>query len=402
MTGNKPVLRNPFKESYLAGVLMVMVASAVMYLLEWRNHGINLDDFEVYYRSAERLLGGENLYRIESDGYYIFKYSPASALFFIPFTLFSLGVAKNLYWIFLTGVAIIALSLSIDIASTGKSKPSPARYNLLLIFLLLSLGLHLYREFSLGQVNMVLFSSYLLVVWFIHQKKFIPAAILLAIGIAFKPWGLIFIPYFFLKKDFRAILYFMIFGLALMVFPVVFYGYEMMVEQTGKWIHEMQVELSYKQELGAMSNHTIFSIFYRYTPLRFIETSRPFDLVYQSVVLILLGLATFAFIRKGIGTENKEVAEGALLMGLMPLLAPANYNTFLLAGLAIAILLVHFRELPSWGKLLLVAGILLQGGNYNDIWGLEFSNYLLALSIVSIGVVILLAMLFLLRFRKKV
>ena len=40
-------------------------------------------DFEVNFRAAERLRAGESLYQT-SDGHYMFKYFPSSALLYVP------------------------------------------------------------------------------------------------------------------------------------------------------------------------------------------------------------------------------------------------------------------------------------------------------------------------------
>ena len=54
-------------------------------------------DFEVNYRAGERLRAGESLYRT-SDGHYMFKYFPSSALLYVPFSLLPLPVAKVLWY----------------------------------------------------------------------------------------------------------------------------------------------------------------------------------------------------------------------------------------------------------------------------------------------------------------
>ena len=125
-------------------------------------------------------------------------------------------------------------------------------------------------------------------------------------------------------------------------------------------------------------------------------------MVFQGIILILLAFIILLFMRKGEGLENKEVAEAAILIGLMPLIAPANYNTFLLLGLAIVVIMVHFKELPVWVKIIFLAGVVLQGGNINDLWGTTISNRLLELSVVSIGAIFILFSLSFLRFRKIV
>jgi hypothetical protein len=264
------------------------------------------------------------------------------------------------------------------------------------------MGLHLYREFAIGQVNTVLFLSFLLIIWFYQQKKIIPASLFWAIGIFFKPWGLIFLPYFIVKKEFRMVVYFILFSFLLMAIPVVFYGFNGLVDQIGKWFNEMAVELGNKKELGALSNLTVFSVLYRYTPVQWIGSSAGFQMVFQGIILILLAFFILLFMRKGKELENKEVVEAALLIGLMPLIAPANYNTFLLLGLAIVVIMVHFTELPVWVKIIFIAGVVLQGGNINDLWGTTISNRLLELSVVSVGAIFIMFSLAFLRFRKIV
>ena len=390
------------KKTYLLGIGFVFFVSIVLFLLEWRNHGIHMPDFEVYYRSAIRLLNGENLYRIQSDDHYIFKYSPACAAMFIPFTIFPFSIAKILYWLLLTGVTASSFFFCLQLASPGLYIKSPSKFNLYILLLTLSLGLFLYREFMLGQVNIVLFLSYLLMIRFYQQQKPIPVALIWAAGIMIKPWGLIFLPYFLLKKDFKIVLYFIIFALLIVFFPVVFYGYSDLVEQTGRWLHELSMELGNKQDIGIEANHTIFSILYRYTPLKFIEITGIWKLLYQLVVLFLLALLTLLFIHRGAGMERKEVASAALIIGLMPLIAQPSYNAFLLVALSLTILLIHFRQLALWCKILFIVSIILIGGNYNDLWGTELSDWFLDLSFVAIGAIIILTLLFLIRLKRIV
>ena len=49
------------------------------------NERFDLVDFEVYFRTAGRMLDGSELYRIESDGHFVYKYAPSAALYFLPF-----------------------------------------------------------------------------------------------------------------------------------------------------------------------------------------------------------------------------------------------------------------------------------------------------------------------------
>jgi len=78
---------------YLA--LYLIIFFLILYMINHVFNGRFISyDFLVYYRAAERLLDGQNLYRIMSDGHYIFKYSPVSAVYFVPISLLSVALTK--------------------------------------------------------------------------------------------------------------------------------------------------------------------------------------------------------------------------------------------------------------------------------------------------------------------
>ena len=81
------------KTNKIPWAITVLVAVCILFMLaEIINRRFWMSDFEVYYKSSDRLLHGENLYRIVADGHYVFKYSPTSAALFIPFLVFPLSL----------------------------------------------------------------------------------------------------------------------------------------------------------------------------------------------------------------------------------------------------------------------------------------------------------------------
>jgi len=391
---------NPNNKTYLFGIGIVIFASLILFLIEGRNHGIGMADLEVYYRSAVRMLRGDNLYQIQVDDHYVFKYAPACAMMFIPFTILPFSVAKIVYWILLTVVAGSSFFLCIQLVSPGLYKKSPRKFNLLIFIITFSMGLFMYREFRLGQVNIILFLSYLLMLRAYQLKKPVPLALIWAIGIMFKPWGLIFIPFFLLKKNFKVIILFIVFALFIFYLPIIFYGYSDIIEQNRRWFNELTIELFKRRDLETVANHTFVSVFYRYTPLRLIEITGYWKVVYYLTILGLIALSTFFFIQRGNEIKRKEMATWGLLLALMPLIAQSSYNVFLLVGLAMTIVLVHFKKLNLLLKVLLIIGLILLGGNYNDLWGTELSDKFVWYSFVAIGAIIVLAELFYLRVKK--
>src|SRR5690349_9394496 len=153
--GSKPMKKKYIPEGvtiYFGLVFLALLCILFMFA-EIINNRFWLPDFEVYYKAAQRILVANDLYRHAEDGHYIFKYSPTSAIFFIPFTLFKFSVAKYVYWIFLTIVITLGFYLCIKIlkpsAFIQKDKKT---INKIAVIATLILAIHFLRELHLGQV----------------------------------------------------------------------------------------------------------------------------------------------------------------------------------------------------------------------------------------------------------
>jgi hypothetical protein len=102
----------------------------------------------------------------------VFKYSPVCALYFIPFAIFQLEIAKVLYWLFVMTAICYGLMLSYALINpafgvSGDQK----RYNNLILLTALVIGVHAARELELGQVNQLLYVIYISMIWFYHKYK---------------------------------------------------------------------------------------------------------------------------------------------------------------------------------------------------------------------------------------
>jgi hypothetical protein len=296
------------------------------------NHRLWLPDFEVYYKAACRLINSENLYRHPEDGHYIFKYSPVSALIFIPFTLFSFGIAKIIYWLFLTGVILLNFHISVRLLFPEIGLKSNAkRINVLYLVSALIVALHFLRELHLGQVNYLLMFMYVLVLFSLVKQKVITASILLSLSLFIKPFGLIFLPYLLYRKKFKAL--FMV-GISTVVWaftPLLFYrNWHLFISQYFAWFNEILIEMGHKQTLLANANHTIFSVIARFTPLRFMLSDPGFAPFYQLAILFALlfffyKVFTLSAINK---TVDHTILDFYLLIGFIPLLAFTSENAF--------------------------------------------------------------------------
>ena len=161
-------------------------------------------------------------------------------------------------------------------------------------------------------------------------------------------------------------------------------------------------EIGKKQDLLAAGNHTLYSVLVRYTPLRLMDFTSSAAFVYQLSILLLLAIFVLWFIRKGKKLNSPETADFALLMALIPLLAYTAANSFGALFIVVYIMLVHFRYMRIPEKVLAIAGLILTGGNIYDIWGPRLFGLFKDLAILSVGTVILIVALSMLRNRKQV
>lgn len=376
------------------GLGFILIVCLSFLFAEAINHRLWLSDFEVYYKAAYRLINSQNLYRHPEDGHYIFKYSPVSALIFIPFTLFSFEIAKIIYWLFLTGIIVLTFYLSVQLISPKNGFNAETRkINTLYIISALILALHFLRELHLGQVNFLLMFIYVLVLLSFINKKNIIASILLSLSIFIKPFGLIFLPYLLYRKKFKAVI---VVGISTLVWgftPLFFYkSWHLFFSQYYAWFNEIAIEMGHKQHLLANANHTIFSVIARFTPLHIILSEPGFAPIYQSFILIALMFFFYKVFK--ISSMNKTIdftiLDFFLLIGFIPLLAFTSENAFVFELLIVIIILFYFNLLSVIEKTIAIISFIFIGGNFAELVGHEVSVFLDNNSFVAIGAMLLI------------
>jgi hypothetical protein len=382
-------------------VYIILAASLLLLAGEIMNNRFTMHDLEVYYRTAVRMLQGNELYRIASDGHYVYKYSPTAGMYFIPLTILPFGAAKIVYWLLLTAIAIVVLQLLFRTASDADPALSAARKSTILLLAFLTVGAHIHREWHLGQVNLVLLALYvtILVLW--RNKSYSLAAIVLAASLFIKPFGLIFFPYLILKRRYDMLLVSAVSVVLLGLLPFLLYpSAEAFRQLYRSWFQELLIEMAAKQDLLQEGNHTIFSVLARYSPLRYLLQTATAIKVYQLVLLAALAGYIWLYIRMGTYLKKNTATEIALLIALIPLFAFTSQNAFLFALPCIVLLLYSFPRLSTSAKTLTVIGCLLIGINIRDLMGGDLYRLLEGASIYTFGTVALLIALTLQRYQR--
>jgi hypothetical protein len=157
-------------------------------------------DFGVNYQAGGRLLKGEALYRT-ADGHFMFKYLPFSAFLYLPLSLLPLEVAKAIWYTMLVLCSVGLFYMSYKIVSNqGQIVPA------MMIFPALILAKFFVREMKLGQINIIVTLILLLMVWSLISRRHARSGLLWGLATALKPYGMIFLPYFLVKREWKALL----------------------------------------------------------------------------------------------------------------------------------------------------------------------------------------------------
>jgi Protein of unknown function (DUF2029). len=396
-------IKTAYKKKWYISFCILFALLLIYLLCELKNHRFHQSDFHVYYTAAHRIIHGENLYRPIEDGFYHFKYSPVAALFFVPFALFPFSVAKVLYWLFLSTVICFGFYLSILMVEPGFKRRDDFRaINNLVLLSALAVSVHFVRELELGQVNHLLYVMYVCVLYLFWKNRNLLCGFLLSASFFFKPFALIFLPWFILRKNWKISGYFLGSIVVLGLVSVLFIGPRKIPLQYHGWMQELSIELSHKQDLLANGNHTVFSIIARFTPLRFTPIVTTHVHYYQMSLLLIVGMIFLYIIKKGKGLPGRNfVLEGAFLINCIPLLSFTSHNAFGFVELTVILVLYHFKRMSLGLKMTALSGIALSGGNIYDLTGRKLWFVFDDASLVGIGAMLLLVALVVLR-RKQV
>ena len=383
------------------GWLIILILFSLISLFgEVINDRFQMVDFEVYYRTAERMVHHQDIYRIQSDGHFVFKYAPSSAIFFIPFLLFGFGMSKYIFWLAITVALAWGLSTLAFFILKNKDSISNKSINFALFFSILAVVPHIHLEWHLGQVNIILMVLYIGVLKYLLEDNDIGVGILLGISIFIKPFGLIFLPYLIVKKKLRATMYFVLASVVIGVLPILFYpSWGELMGLYGAWISELQIELASKQNLLKDANHTLFSVVARYSPVQFLLVDKTAEKIYQFILLGFLGIGFLKYIRWGKSLTLPIIGESVILISWIPLLAFTSQNAFIFTLPLIVYLIFNFPQMEKWMKVLIVMGSFCIGINMHDVVGGDVHVYLKNISIYTFGSIMLLTVAFL--FRKK-
>jgi hypothetical protein len=386
-----PEQRKPFFRRPAIRIVAALASIAALYVVYLGFVAHDMSDFGVCYRNGQRILAGETLYRV-SDGHMQFKYAPAAALFYSWLAVLPKPVSKVLWY-------YLELSLLGGCFWIGyRIVPRRAKGAWFVIGIGFAiLAKMIGREIELGQVNIFLIFLLLAMSAAFLKRKDAATGALWAVSLLFKPYALVFLPYFILKKRWKTLIWgggVLLAGLAL---PVIEFG----VRGNFAVLKEWAVTLS-RSTPGLMAvgdNASFYAFIWKLLP-----GDQPGA---AKAVWLAFGLATAVallwMMRRGrtSGIPGAAALELSFLMVLIPFFSPLGWNyNYLYALPAVLLVLGRWPDIPGAWKWILGLNFLVIGGSMREILQTVPFRFYTHHSLIAIDFLILLAGLIALRVRK--
>lgn len=367
----------------LLGVLAVVSLVAVFTTRVSRK----MPDFEVYRTAGSRALAAEPLYRA-SDGHFQFKYLPAFAVLASPLALVPLTAAKG-GWFAVSAVLMLVL-LGLSVRAMPEVRRPPA---LLLVITFLAMAKFYAHELVLGQVNLLFAVLVVLAIVWMRSGRDAAAGVLLALAVVVKPYAVLFAPWLVTRRNRTAFAAMAAGLLVLLLLPAARYGWDGNLRLLGEWWQT--VTSTTTPNLTNPDNVSLSAMF-----TRWMGPDSPAPILAATTGGILLMLAAVVMAGRGSLTAP-DTLEGSLLLLLIPLLSPQGWDYVLLVGTPAVMLLVNdLSSLPRGLRVATVVAIAVIALSIYDLMGRAAYATFMALSLITVFVVIEVAALVALRFRR--
>jgi hypothetical protein len=223
--GQSITLQQPEAVGWMRRALLVMSVLilgvlAARYALDFwstlRSESVIID-FEAYWTAAKAMTVGENpyTYHLQGDHFiYPYRYPPAFAMALMPLANLPGATAQAIWMIVDQVLFVVAVLASIQIVGARLKW-----WQWVLVGIAVFGFYAIYANLNLGQVGAMLFASVALAFWFWQRGRTIPAALCVAIGGILKLLPLGLVVYFFWKKQYRLVVFTLVFFAILMVLP---------------------------------------------------------------------------------------------------------------------------------------------------------------------------------------
>jgi hypothetical protein len=352
-------------------------------------------DFRVYHHAAKTFLARQDIYANGAKEITPFKYSPFFALLFSPLGLLSVKAAAAVFFVVNFLAAVMLFWLAGKLAGARSRWVYVLAVVLLLRFVMIAL--------DSGQVPIIFCCLVLASLYLFDKGKDVPASALLAASILFKYLPAVFIPYFIVKKRFKAAALTVVFLGLWLLLPSLYSGLHANAGYLSSWLPSI-VRTSLDQEsYFDFKNQSFFSLVIRavYPTPYGVNLLR---LGFRPALLLSYFLALGMYLLALVPVKNRDTTrlDYALLFTFLPLFNPNGWmHNFVALALPCALLLAHLQGVHLRDRFVLaclISFFVFTALGNPEIAGRSVQGILERSSIITLGALFLVAALARLKF----
>jgi hypothetical protein len=285
----------------------------------------------------------------------------------------------------------MVLTLAALVALSYKIIPLPKKRAWVLVSLAVAvMAKFLGREFELGQVNILIILLLTAMSALFLAKKDIPAGIVWALSLLFKPYALVFLPYFALKKRFKVLASGFVSILVGLLLPALVYGLRGNWAVLKEWISSLSQSTPGLLTVG--DNASLFAFVLKLFQGRWSPAA--IGVLSLATLAVGVGFLLMIYRRKAADLRTAEVTELAFLFVLIPLFSPLGwYYNYLYGFLAVMILLNRLGEFRAGLKWTAIVNFCIIGGTLREVLGKTLFRYYTHHSLATLNFLAVLALL---------
>lgn len=349
-------------------------------IIENVNQRFWLSDYKVYYLAADAFMQHQPVYgQVFGESTGLYKYSPVLLYLFAPATQLSFLTASVIHYLItclaLCGGLILALRLVSE--ETGIAVK---RGSLILILSFVAVLNHFFRELHLGNVNAIMVCLLLSAFYLYRRKKLLSATLLFAICLLFKPYFLLLLIPFLWRRQWRLILYGLLWlaGLVLLFFIIRGPAEALSLHQA--WF-------------ASMMDHNVLLQSWNTAPaLVSLMIGSPVPAFLISGLVLLLVIIVWGINIKKRQNAFSEFFLFVILLALLPNLLITDTEHFLFSYPLIVLLIFYAARTTKMFQVLLLIAVGMYGANSPELFGTNISDALEHHGMLGLGNLLLLVL----------